>query len=70
MREEIKYPKYHDDAFICPNCNVYSKQEWNDRRVNKDGQIYKLIRNLIFLFADVSIVDTYHFGILKNLLGH
>lgn len=40
MRKEIKYPKYHDDAFICPNCNVYSKQEWNDRRVNKDGQIY------------------------------
>lgn len=56
MRKETKYPKYHDDAFVCPNCNVYSKHEWNDRVVNKDGGIY----NIINQNANLSVCKCQH----------
>lgn len=39
MKKTNHYTKYLYDAFLCPNCTVYSKREWNDRWINGDDDI-------------------------------
>lgn len=60
MKKEIEYPKYHGSAFIWPNCNVFSNQEWNDRRVNDNGEIYISNQNI-----NLSVCKCQHCGYLS-----
>lgn len=33
----INRPNYRDDAFTCPNCGIYARQDWLTVRTNEWG---------------------------------
>ena len=41
MKSKIINPKYKEEAFTCPSCSTYSKQDWKYNYIHeKSGEFY------------------------------